>query len=93
VAARPREPRHRRDRHQGEHPPRVQGTGRGRLAETVEAFNTLHKAGKIHAVALSNDTGARITEWLGICRREGFEPPDLTADEKAALDEVSAQAG
>jgi aryl-alcohol dehydrogenase (NADP+) len=45
------------------------------LAETVAAFGSLHKAGKIRAVALSNYTGARITEWLEICRREGFEPP------------------
>jgi aryl-alcohol dehydrogenase (NADP+) len=45
------------------------------LAETVEAFGALHKAGKIRAVALSNYTGARIAEWLDIARREGFEPP------------------
>ncbi|MEA5360474.1 aldo/keto reductase [Amycolatopsis sp., V23-08] len=47
------------------------------LAETAAAFDALHKAGKIRAVALSNYTGARITEWLDIARREGFEPPTV----------------
>ena len=47
------------------------------LAETAEAFNALHKAGKIRAVALSNYTGARITEWFDICRREGYQPPTV----------------
>jgi aryl-alcohol dehydrogenase-like predicted oxidoreductase len=45
------------------------------LAETAEAFSTHLKAGKIRAVGLSNYTGARITEWLEVCRREGFELP------------------
>ncbi|WP_344869046.1 aldo/keto reductase [Amycolatopsis ultiminotia] len=45
------------------------------LAETAGAFEALRKAGKIRAVALSNYTGARITEWLEIARREGYEPP------------------
>ncbi|MFJ1767461.1 aldo/keto reductase [Amycolatopsis sp. NPDC088138] len=47
------------------------------LAETAAAFDALHRAGKIRAVALSNYTGARITEWLDIARREGFEPPTV----------------
>lgn len=45
------------------------------LAETVEAFEALHRAGKIRAVALSNYSAARITEWLEIARREGYAVP------------------
>ncbi|WP_216898374.1 aldo/keto reductase [Nocardia alni] len=45
------------------------------LTETIGAFDVLRKAGKIRTVALSNYTGARITEWLDISRREGYEPP------------------
>lgn len=47
------------------------------LAETVDAFNALRKAGKIRAVALSNYTGARIAEWLDISHRKGCEPPAI----------------
>lgn len=47
------------------------------LAETVEAFEALHQAGKIRAVALSNFSAERITEWCGIARREGYELPSV----------------
>ncbi|KAA9163578.1 aldo/keto reductase [Amycolatopsis acidicola] len=47
------------------------------LAETAAAFADLHKAGKIRAVAASNYTAERLTEWLDIARREGFEPPTV----------------
>jgi aryl-alcohol dehydrogenase-like predicted oxidoreductase len=45
------------------------------LAETAGAFEALRRAGKVRAVALSNYSAARITEWLEIARREGYEPP------------------
>jgi aryl-alcohol dehydrogenase (NADP+) len=45
------------------------------LAETAGAFEELRTAGKIRTVALSNYTAARITEWLEIAKREGYEPP------------------
>lgn len=45
------------------------------LAETAGAFEALRQAGKIRVVALSNYTADRITEWLEICHREGYEPP------------------
>jgi aryl-alcohol dehydrogenase (NADP+) len=51
------------------------------LAETVSAFDALHKAGKIRAVALSNYSGARIAEWLDISRREGYELPTVLQPE------------
>lgn len=47
------------------------------LAETVEAFDALRQAGKIRAVALSNYSAERITEWFGIARREGYELPSV----------------
>ncbi|HEX6344856.1 aldo/keto reductase [Umezawaea sp.] len=45
------------------------------LAETAAAFDSLHRAGKIRVVALSNYSAPRIREWLDIARREGYEPP------------------
>lgn len=45
------------------------------LTETAAAFDALVRAGKVRAIAVSNYTGARIREWIGIAEREGFAPP------------------
>ncbi|MEV4342972.1 aldo/keto reductase [Actinoplanes sp. NPDC049596] len=45
------------------------------LTETAAAFDALVRAGKVRAIAVSNYTGARITEWVEIARREGFAVP------------------
>jgi len=45
------------------------------LAETVGAFNDLVLAGKVRYVAVSNYSAARVEEWIGIARAEGFALP------------------
>jgi len=42
------------------------------LHETLEAFNTLVKSGKVRYIAASNHTGARLTEAIAISKAEGF---------------------
>ena len=42
------------------------------LHETLEAFNTLVKSGKVRYIAASNYTGARLAEAIAISKAEGF---------------------
>ena len=45
------------------------------LEETVAAFDALVSAGKVRYVGISNFTAERVSEWVGIARRNGFAPP------------------
>ena len=45
------------------------------LADSLGAFETLRREGKIRAIGLSNFTADRIDEAVGTCRREGFAAP------------------
>ena len=45
------------------------------LEETVAAFDALVTAGKVRYVGISNFTAERVSEWVGIARRNGFAPP------------------
>lgn len=45
------------------------------LEESLAAFDALVKAGKVRYVAISNYSAERITEWLTIARREGYDLP------------------
>jgi aryl-alcohol dehydrogenase (NADP+) len=45
------------------------------LEETVEAFDALVTAGKVRYVGISNFSAERISEWVGIARRNGFAAP------------------
>ncbi|SMQ59401.1 aldo/keto reductase [Agreia sp. VKM Ac-1783] len=45
------------------------------LEETVAAFDALVTAGKIRYVGISNFSAERVSEWVGIARRNGFAAP------------------
>lgn len=45
------------------------------LEETVAAFDALVTAGKVRYVGISNFTAERVSEWVGIARRNGFAAP------------------
>lgn len=45
------------------------------LEETVEAFDALVTAGKVRHVGISNFSAERVSEWVGIARRNGFAAP------------------
>src|SRR4029079_4458658 len=45
------------------------------LADSLGAFETLRREGKIRAIGLSNFTADRIDEAVATCRREGFAAP------------------
>jgi aryl-alcohol dehydrogenase-like predicted oxidoreductase len=45
------------------------------LEETVAAFDALVAAGKVRHVGISNFSAERVSEWIGIARREGFATP------------------
>jgi aryl-alcohol dehydrogenase-like predicted oxidoreductase len=45
------------------------------LEETVGAFNDLVVAGKVRWVGVSNYSGERITEWIGIAKANGWALP------------------
>jgi aryl-alcohol dehydrogenase (NADP+) len=45
------------------------------LEESLAAFDALVKAGKVRYVAISNYSAERITEWLTIAKREGYDLP------------------
>ncbi|CAD5991988.1 aldo/keto reductase [Agreia sp. COWG] len=45
------------------------------LEETVAAFDALVTAGKVRHVGISNFSAERVSEWVGIARRNGFAAP------------------
>lgn len=45
------------------------------LVESLAAFDALVRAGKVRYVAISNYTPARVREWLGLARDNGFAAP------------------
>ncbi|MBY6677247.1 aldo/keto reductase [Rhodococcus sp. BP-316] len=45
------------------------------LEETVAAFDSLVKAGKVRYVGISNYTAERARQWIDIAQREGFDAP------------------
>lgn len=45
------------------------------LEETVEACDALVTAGKVRHVGISNFSAERVSEWVGIARRNGFAAP------------------
>jgi aryl-alcohol dehydrogenase-like predicted oxidoreductase len=45
------------------------------LEETVAAFDALVTAGKVRYVGISNFSAERVSEWIGIARRNGFAAP------------------
>jgi len=45
------------------------------LADSLGAFDELRRAGKIHAIGLSNFTAPRVEEALGVSIEQGFDQP------------------
>ena len=45
------------------------------LEETVAAFDGLVTSGKVRYVGISNYSAERVSEWVGIARRNGFAAP------------------
>ena len=45
------------------------------LEETVAAFDALVTAGKVRYIGISNFSAERVSEWVGIARRNGFAAP------------------
>jgi aryl-alcohol dehydrogenase-like predicted oxidoreductase len=45
------------------------------LADSLEAFDELRRAGKIHAIGLSNFTAPRVEEALAVSIEQGFDQP------------------